>query len=146
MFVSGTKDWPHDHRDDLKIPFNLTAESLRYRNADKTLTNNAALLYPDQNVTSLVSHSLGGSVVLEMRKKQYSDRIFKTTTCSAPTKSIIAPDDIDNKRFRNFGDAISILDRGATSGLNASLIKHSITHDDAITASTVAYQALDNHD
>ena len=77
MFVSGTKDWPHDHRDDLKIPFNLTAESLRYRNADKTLTNNAALLYPDQNVTSLVSHSLGGSVVLEMRKNNIQIELLK---------------------------------------------------------------------
>jgi hypothetical protein len=37
MFVSGTKDFPQDHWDDLKIPFNLTAESLRYRNADKAL-------------------------------------------------------------------------------------------------------------
>jgi hypothetical protein len=37
MFVSGTKDFPQDHWDDLKIPFNLTAESLRYRNADNAL-------------------------------------------------------------------------------------------------------------
>ena len=43
MVVSGTKDFPQDHWDDLKIPFNLTAESLRCRNADKALTNNEAL-------------------------------------------------------------------------------------------------------
>ena len=144
MLVSGAKDWPQDHWDKLKIPFiNLTAESLRCRNAHQTLTTNEAL-YTDQNITSLVGHSLGGSFVLEM-PKQYPARTFKTTTYGAPVKSIIAPDDIGNKRFRHFRDAISILDRGATSGLNAS-IKHSITHDDAITASTVAYQALDNHD
>jgi hypothetical protein len=47
MFVSGTQDFPQDHWDDLKIPFNLTAESLRYRNADKALNNNE-LLNPDQ--------------------------------------------------------------------------------------------------
>jgi predicted alpha/beta hydrolase family esterase len=68
MFVSGTKDFPQDHWDDIsKIPFNLTAESLRYRNADKALKTNE-LLNPDQKLTSLVGHSLGGSVVLEMQK------------------------------------------------------------------------------
>jgi predicted alpha/beta hydrolase family esterase len=67
MVVSGTKDFPQDHWDDIsKIPFNLTAESLRYRNADKALNNNE-LLNPEQNITSLVGHSLGGSVVLEMQ-------------------------------------------------------------------------------
>jgi hypothetical protein len=34
MFVSGTKDFPQDRWEDLKIPFSLTAERLRYRNAD----------------------------------------------------------------------------------------------------------------
>ena len=47
MFVSGTKDFPKGHWDDLKIPFDLTAESLRSRNADKALTSNEAL-YPDK--------------------------------------------------------------------------------------------------
>jgi hypothetical protein len=50
MFVCGTKDFPQDHWDDIsKIPFNLTAESVRYRNADKALTNNE-LLIPDQQI------------------------------------------------------------------------------------------------
>jgi hypothetical protein len=74
MFVSGTKDFPQDHWDDLKIPVNLTAESLRYRNADKALKNNE-LLNPDQKITSLVGHSLGGGVILEMQK-QYPERNF----------------------------------------------------------------------
>ena len=47
MFVSGAKDFPQDHWYDLKIPFNLSAESLRSRNADKALTSNEAL-YPDK--------------------------------------------------------------------------------------------------
>jgi hypothetical protein len=52
MFVSGTKDFPQDHWVDIsKIPFNLTAESLRYRNADKALNNNE-LLNPEQQITS----------------------------------------------------------------------------------------------
>jgi hypothetical protein len=50
MFVCGSKDFPQDHWDDIsKIPFNLTAESVRYRNADKALTNNE-LLIPDQQI------------------------------------------------------------------------------------------------
>ena len=68
IFVSGTKYFPQDHWDDLKIPCNLTAESLRYRNADKALQNNEAL-YTNQQITSLVGHSLGGAVILEMQKQ-----------------------------------------------------------------------------
>ena len=69
MFVSGTKDFPHDHWDDLGMPFNVTAESLRQRNADEALNYNP-------QVTTLVGHSLGGSVFLEMQKN-YGDSNFK---------------------------------------------------------------------
>ena len=90
MVVSGTKDFPQDHWDDLKIPFDLSAESLRSRNADKALTTTESL-YPDQNHTSLVGQSLGGAVILETLN-QYPDRSFKTTTYGAPVKSITLPD------------------------------------------------------
>ena len=60
MFVSGAKDFPRDHGDDLKSKFNLTAESLRYSNVDKALNDNS-------QSASLVGHSVGGSVVLEMQ-------------------------------------------------------------------------------
>jgi hypothetical protein len=146
MFVRGTKDFPQDHWDDLKIPFNLTAESLRYRNADKALKNNE-LLNPEQTTTSLVGHSLGGSVVLEMQK-QYPDRTFKTTTYGAPVKSISTPENIDDKRFRNIGDPVSILDRGATNAVKPSLFMNlaSISTDNnVVNTSGVVLQALDNH-
>jgi pimeloyl-ACP methyl ester carboxylesterase len=147
MFVSGTKDFPQDHWDDIsKISFNLTAESLRYRNADKALKNNE-LLNPDQKITSLVGHSLGGSVVLEMQK-QYPDRTFKTTTYGAPVKSITTPDNIDNKRFRNIGDPVSILDRGGTNAVKPSLLMNLsslITDNNTVNTSDVVLQALDNH-
>jgi hypothetical protein len=146
MFVSGTKDFPQDHWDDLKIPFNLTAESLRYRNADKALKNNE-LLNPDQKITSLVGHSLGGAVILEMQK-QYPDRTVKTTTYGAPVKIITTPDNIDNKRFRNIGDPVSILDRGATNGVSPSLLTNLaslITDNNTVSTAGVVVQALDNH-
>lgn len=69
MCVARTKDFPQDHWGDLKIPYNLTAESLRYRSVDKALTDN-------QQLTSLVGHSLAGSVILEMQKK-YPDMNVK---------------------------------------------------------------------
>ena len=56
MFVSGTEDWPQDHWDGAKIPFTLTAESLRSRSADKALNNHESL-YPGQTITSLVGHA-----------------------------------------------------------------------------------------
>jgi hypothetical protein len=145
MFVSGTKDFPQDHWDDLKIPFHETSKTLRYINADKALKNNE-LLNPDQKITSLVGHSLGGAVITEMQN-QYPDRTFKTTTYGAPLKSTTAPDNIDNKRFRNVGDVISILDRGATLGVAPSLIPNiaSLSYDNPITPSKIIAQALDNH-
>ena len=71
------------------------------------------LLYPDSKITSFVGHSLAGSVVLEMQK-QYPDTNFKTTTYGAPVASMTAPDGINNTRYRNCDDPVSMLDRGAT--------------------------------
>ena len=72
MSVAGTEDFPQDHWDDVsKLPFQTTTNSLRYINADKPVTQNYAL-YPDHQITSLVGHSLAGSVIFEMQK-QYID-------------------------------------------------------------------------
>ena len=77
MFVSGTKDFPHDAWDDIsKLPFQITYNSLRYINADKALTNNDSL-YPDHKLTSIVGHSCGGSVVLEMQKNNIQIKTLK---------------------------------------------------------------------
>jgi pimeloyl-ACP methyl ester carboxylesterase len=94
-----------------------------------------------------VGHSLGGSVVLEMQN-HYPDRTFKTTTYGAPVKSITSPDNIDNKRFINIGDPVSILDRGATNAVKPSVLMNlaSLTTDNnTVTTSDVVLQALDNH-
>ena len=113
MFVAGTKDFPQDHWDDVtKIPTNTVYNTLRYINADKALKQNGAL-YPDHKISSLVGHSLAESVVLEMQK-QNPDINFKTTTYGAPVSSVTAPDGINNKRYRNYQDPVSLLDRGAT--------------------------------
>ena len=57
-----------------KRPTTTVYTTLRYINADTAL-NQSYLLDPDHKVTSLVGHSLAGSVVLEMQK-QYPDMNF----------------------------------------------------------------------
>ena len=67
MFVAGTKDFPQDHWDDFsKIPIHTTYNTLRYINAGKAVTTNDAL-YPNQQLTSIVGHSLS-AVGLELQK------------------------------------------------------------------------------
>jgi hypothetical protein len=57
MWVAGAKGFPQDRWGDLEIPFNLTAESFRSRNADKAVKDNL-------QVTALLGHSWVGDVVL----------------------------------------------------------------------------------
>ena len=75
---------------------------------------------------SLVGHSLGGAVALYMQS-QYPDRPFNTTTCVAPIKSTTIPDNVDNKRFRNIGDPVSIK-KGCKSCKTLFIIKVSINY------------------
>jgi hypothetical protein len=133
-------DSPQDYWEYLKLTFNLTAENLIYRNAHESLQANP-------QITSLVGHYIAGSVILEMQNN-YPDITFKTTTCGAPVKSTTMPDKMDNQRFRNIGDPISIIDRGATSAVKPSLLQNvsSIIPDtNSINTKGVALQALDNH-
>ena len=120
MIVSGTKDFPHDAWDDVSnIPLQTTYNSIRYINADKALTNNDSLC-TDDKLTSMVGHSSGGSVVLEMQK-QYPDIYVQTSTYRAPLISMTTPDSIDNTSFRTYDDPISMVDRGATMSVNNPL-------------------------
>ena len=145
MFVAGTKDFPQDHWDDLtKIPTNTVYNTLRYINADKALKQNDAL-YPDHKITSLVGHSLAGSVVLEMQK-QYPDRNFKTTTYGAPVASMTAPDGINNKRYRNYDDPVSMFDRGATMSVKDPLtFQNYLNIKTPSNISEVVTKMLNNH-
>ena len=115
MYVAGTHYW-QDVWDDLKIPFNKTAQAQRYKDAD-------ALLAQNDQVKNLVGHSLGGASVLELQKN-HSERTFKTNTYAAPVVSLTRPDNKDNHRYRNYGDIISIFDRGAESRVKPEAIKH----------------------
>ena len=86
---------------------------------------------------TLVGHSLAGSVVLEMQK-QYPDINFKTITYGAPVASITAPDGINNKRYRNYDDPISMLDRGA-----AMTVKDPVNYNSNIL--DIGTKMINNH-
>ena len=115
MYVAGTSYW-QDVWDDFKIPFGKTSQAQRYKDAD-------ALLGKNPQVSNLVGHSLGGASVLELQKN-HSEKTFKTNTYGAPVVSWTTPDNVNNHRYRNYGDPISIFDRGAESRVKGDAVKH----------------------
>ena len=114
MYVAGTSYW-QDVWDDFKIPFGKTSQAQRYKDAD-------ALLGKNPQVSNLVGHSLGGASVLELQKN-HSEKTFKTNTYGAPVVSWTTPDNVNNHRYRNYGDPISIFDRGAESRVKGDAVK-----------------------
>ena len=71
MFVAGTKDFPHDHWDDVsKLPCQTTNNSLRYINADKALKQNDGVLRLNDN-----SHPEEIKSVMKMSKKTFKKAI-----------------------------------------------------------------------
>jgi hypothetical protein len=115
LYVAGTSNL-RDYWDDLKIPFGKTANAQRYIDADKLLEKNP-------QVSNLVGHSLGGSAVLELQKN-LQNRKFKTNVYGTPAASLTTPDNVDNHRYRNFGDPFSIFDRGAEINYKPSTAIH----------------------
>ena len=115
MYVAGTSYW-QDVWDDFKIPFGKTSQAQRYKDAD-------ALLGKNPQVSNLVGHSLGGASVLELQKN-HGEKTFKTNTYGAPAMSITRPDNVNNHRYRNYGDPISIFNRGAESRIKPEVLKH----------------------
>ena len=114
LYVAGTS-YMQDGWDDLKIPFSATAMAQRYTDADAILSKNP-------QITNLVGHSLGGVSVLELQKN-HPETKFRTNTYGAPAASFKAPDNIENHRYRNYLDPVSMFDRGAESKYKASAAK-----------------------
>lgn len=101
IYVAGTKSL-NDAFDDLKIPFHATKFTQRYSDAEKYVAN------PTNNISNVVGHSLGGAVALELQKNFPH---VQTTTYGSPTVSI--GNEPNAQRYRNAGDPVSIMDRGA---------------------------------
>ena len=65
LFIAGTRDFPRDHIDDLKLLMNATLnETHRRRPAD-------AYYRSHHEIDTVIGHSLGGSVSLAL-DKQYN--------------------------------------------------------------------------
>lgn len=102
LFIAGTSN-KQDIIDDItKVPFwGDVRKSERYLTAIDTINKNP-------QINKLISHSLGGSVALELEK---GNPKFETTTYGAPVFDPISFK--RGNRFRHPLDPVSILDRGA---------------------------------
>ena len=61
LFIAGTKDWPGDAIDDLKLPFDTLNKTKRGRGAD-------AYYRSHHEIDTVIGHSLGGAVGLALEK------------------------------------------------------------------------------
>ena len=117
MYVAGTT-WTdgytgrislNDAIDDLKIPFFQTRNIQRYKDAEEVLKDNP-------NINTLVGHSMGSSVILELNKanndkfitRAYSSPVFD------PFPNNWEKNDPNNQRFKTQGDLVSIFDNNPT--------------------------------
>ena len=114
LFIAGTRDFPGDHIDDLKLPFDDTLnKTKRGRDAD-------AYYRSHHEVDTVIGHSLGGSVSLAL-EKQYKKEgnnpygIIQSKTFGAPVISTDVLGEKNPNRIRYFGDPISALDFGSTT-------------------------------
>ena len=126
MFVGGTtskSDWVENFT---KLKTGGIRDMARYKEARRVLLENP-------QVDTLLGHSMGGSVVLELNK-EFKDKSYKTRTYDAPVVSLVAPifgfdrPTEQHKRFRMTGDLVSSLDNAA------------------INYSTDSFNPVSNHD
>ena len=116
MYVAGTT-WTdgytgrlsfNDAIDDLKIPLFQTRNIQRYKDAEQVLNDNP-------NINTLVGHSMGSSVILELNKANNAK--FMTRTYAAPVFDPFPnnweKNDPNNQRFRTKNDFVSIFDNNA---------------------------------
>ena len=63
LFIAGTNNFPQDHIDDLKLPFDDTlSKTKRGRDID-------AYYRSHHEIDTVIGHSLGGAVALSLEKK-----------------------------------------------------------------------------
>ena len=114
MYIAGTSSYRDIYDDIVNIPLNRPTR--RYRDAMNELRDNP-------NVDNIIGHSLGGSVALQIQKK---NPYFNTTTYGAPVFDFTGR---TGNRYRHRNDLISFLDFGAkNSGFSFNPITaHSYT-------------------
>jgi predicted DNA-binding WGR domain protein len=116
-YVSGTQltrnfeEAARDLFDDAKLPLVGARSSRRYEELQQALSRNP-------QVTHLVGHSLGGSVVEEMARQ---NKALTATTYGAPVVDVFARSSTSlPNRFANYGDPIAMFDTNATPGFNGN--------------------------
>ena len=113
LLIAGTRDFPTDHIDDLKLPFDGTLnQTKRGRDAD-------AYHRSHHEIDPVIGHSLGGSVSLALEKKYNKEGnnpygIVQSKTFGAPAIPGNCPSTGPN-RIRWAGDPISALDFDSTT-------------------------------
>ena len=113
LFIAGTRDWPSDTIDDLKLPMNDTLnKTTRGRDSDAYYRNH-------NEIDTVIGHSLGGAVALSL-EKQYEKEgnnpygMIQSKTFGSPTVSgnLSSP---NPNRIRWADDPISFMDMNATT-------------------------------
>ena len=105
LYVAGTHTWRDVWDDATKIPFwGDVRNSERYQQTETALKENP-------QVDTVIGHSLGGSVVLEINKQ--NNNKYSTRTYGAPVLDFSFNREPKNQRFRHYGDRISMWDTGA---------------------------------
>ena len=105
MYIAGTHNLRDVWDDVSKIPFwGDLRNSERYQQADTALKDNP-------QVDTVIGHSLGGSVALEINKQ--NNNKYKAITYGAPVLDFSFNRDPKNQRFRHPGDPFSKFDTGA---------------------------------
>ena len=90
---------------DITISFGLSSYSGRYRDISDILDEN-------HNITEVISHSLGSSASAKYLQNN-PDRKIRLTTYGAPFISMSNNNNDNYTSIRNFGDIVSILERGS---------------------------------
>jgi len=118
LYVAGTSNLKDVYDDLTKIPFygNLK-DSTRYNQAKTALDANP-------NITNLVGHSLGGSVILDIQKNNSK---MTSTTYGAPVIQIGTK---QGNRYRFPFDPISYLDNGAITVNKFNINPHSYSNNE----------------
>ena len=111
LLIAGTKDFPTDHIDDLRLPFDDTLnKTKRGRDAD-------AYYRSHHEIDTVIGHSLGGAVALSLEKQHKKEGnnpygIIQSKTFGRPTVS----GNISNPLLKNIVKD-EIITAGAASGL-----------------------------
>ena len=130
MFIAGShtaRDWFDDIT---KVP-----AWGDLRNSDRYQKVQTKFEEQDQ-IDTVVGHSLGGSVSLELQKN-YPERKLKSRTYGAPVMDLLGSESENVDRYRNWFDPVSVFDRGAKKSIKWNVLDSgSLTHTTTATSPT----------